>query len=208
MHAMHDGVAGKGGQMNDVSECGVSRAPLASARSVQSSGLEGVVVAATRLSHVDGERGELIIAGARVEDLTLGEGLAPEPGMYERIGARLLELGDGVAQPNLREKIALARVAAFARVPDLHTALSLQNPMDSLIAALAQGSLGGGVNDVLGALPVYVAAAARLRSGNAPLLPMRRSLKQKTFLRCSARRVVAGNVERWTCIGRRCAITA
>jgi citrate synthase len=33
------------------------------------SGLEGVVAAATRLSHVDGERGELIIAGYHVGDL-------------------------------------------------------------------------------------------------------------------------------------------
>ena len=34
-----------------------------------SSGLEGVVAATTQLSHVDGERGELVIAGYRVDDL-------------------------------------------------------------------------------------------------------------------------------------------
>ena len=34
-----------------------------------SNGLEGVVAAATRLSHVDGDAGELIIAGYRVDDL-------------------------------------------------------------------------------------------------------------------------------------------
>src|SRR5438045_9507985 len=32
-------------------------------------GLEGVVAAQTKLSHVDGERGELIIAGYRIDDL-------------------------------------------------------------------------------------------------------------------------------------------
>ena len=32
-------------------------------------GLEGVVAAATRLSHVDGERGELVIAGFPVAEL-------------------------------------------------------------------------------------------------------------------------------------------
>ncbi|MCA9968493.1 MAG: hypothetical protein KC423_29815, partial [Anaerolineales bacterium] len=32
-------------------------------------GLEGVVAAETRLSHVDGQRGELIIAGQRVKAL-------------------------------------------------------------------------------------------------------------------------------------------
>jgi citrate synthase len=33
------------------------------------SGLEGVVAAATQLSHVDGERGELLIAGYQVDQL-------------------------------------------------------------------------------------------------------------------------------------------
>ena len=42
----------------------------------RASGLEGVVVADTRLSHVDGERGELFIAGSRVEDLALA---SPRP---------------------------------------------------------------------------------------------------------------------------------
>src|SRR5215208_3442935 len=32
-------------------------------------GLEGVVAATTRLSHVDGERGELVIAGFQIEEL-------------------------------------------------------------------------------------------------------------------------------------------
>ena len=34
-----------------------------------SAGLEGIVAASTRLSHVDGERGELIIAGYPVGEL-------------------------------------------------------------------------------------------------------------------------------------------
>ena len=33
------------------------------------SGLEGVVAAQTRLSHVDGQRGELILAGYRLEEI-------------------------------------------------------------------------------------------------------------------------------------------
>ena len=32
-------------------------------------GLEGIVAAETHLSHVDGERGELIVAGHRLEEL-------------------------------------------------------------------------------------------------------------------------------------------
>ena len=37
--------------------------------SMVNNGLEGVVAAATHLSHVDGERGELIIAGFPVDEL-------------------------------------------------------------------------------------------------------------------------------------------
>src|SRR6188768_1217016 len=37
--------------------------------SMVSSGLEGIIAASTRLSHVDGERGELIIAGYPVGEL-------------------------------------------------------------------------------------------------------------------------------------------
>src|SRR6476660_3105204 len=45
-------------------------APPRSLRSTMvNSGLEGVVAATTRLSHVDGERGELIIAGFPVAEL-------------------------------------------------------------------------------------------------------------------------------------------
>src|ERR687888_2613177 len=32
-------------------------------------GLEGIVAATTRLSHVDGERGELVIAGFQIDEL-------------------------------------------------------------------------------------------------------------------------------------------
>ncbi len=37
--------------------------------SASSSGLEGIEVARTRLSHVDGEAGVLVVAGLHVEDL-------------------------------------------------------------------------------------------------------------------------------------------
>jgi len=43
-----------------------------------SSGLEGVGAATTHLSHVDGERGELVIAGFQIEGL-LPPGCARAP---------------------------------------------------------------------------------------------------------------------------------
>jgi citrate synthase len=138
----------------------------------QASGLEGVVVADTRLSHVDGERGELIIAGVRAEALALAE-----PGHFEAVVERLFALSlaealsPGEPHSGIREALARARLAAFARVPEMQRALALPDAMDALIAASAQWSGGGDALALLGALPVFVAAGARLRAGQAPIAP-------------------------------------
>ncbi|MEI9952688.1 MAG: citrate synthase [Pseudomonadota bacterium] len=143
----------------------------------KASGLEGVLVADTRLSHVDGERGELIIAGSRAEDLALSD-----PGHFETVVERLLELGAGDSQPLVRERLAQARVSAFARIGHLTHALSLPDAMDSLLAATAQGSAQSDALGVLGALPVYVAAGARLRAGKAPIAPDARRFAAQDFM--------------------------
>lgn len=140
--------------------------PMGEQPLAKASGLEGVVVADTRLSHVDGERGELVIAGRRAEEFAFDE-----PGHFEAVAERLLELAGTPAQPQLREYLAHARSSAFARVPQLIPALSLPDAMDSLLAATAQGSAGSDALSVLGALPVYVAAGARVRAGQAPIAP-------------------------------------
>jgi len=132
----------------------------------KASGLEGVVVADTRLSHVDGERGELIIAGSRAEDLALSES-----GHFETVVERLLELGSNAPQADVRERLARARLSAFSSLDRLTTALVLPDAMDSLLAATAQGVAGGDALTVLGALPVYVAARARLRAGQTAIAP-------------------------------------
>ncbi|HEX2672960.1 MAG TPA: citrate/2-methylcitrate synthase, partial [Polyangiaceae bacterium] len=121
--------------------------PIADRPAAKASGLEGVVVADTRLSHVDGERGELVIAGRRAEELAFDE-----PGHFETVAERLLELAGAEGQPQLRESLAEARGRAFARVPQLVHALSLPDAMDSLLAATAQGSAGMDALSVLGAL--------------------------------------------------------
>jgi citrate synthase len=143
----------------------------------KASGLEGVLVADTRLSHVDGERGELIIAGSRAEDLALSE-----PAHFEVVVERLLELGAGAPEPRVRERLAQARVSAFARLQQITHALILPNAMDALLAATAQGCADGDPLGVLGALPVYVAAGARLRAGQAPIAPDPMQLTAQDFL--------------------------
>jgi citrate synthase len=140
--------------------------PVGDRLAAQASGLEGVVVAETRLSHVDGERGQLFIAGERAEELALSD-----PGHFETVVERLLELAAGEPVAGVRGRLAQARVAAFARLESLRHALCLPDPMDALLAASAQGSAGSDALAVLGALPVYVAAGARLRAGQSPIAP-------------------------------------
>ncbi|HET7539573.1 MAG TPA: citrate synthase [Polyangiaceae bacterium] len=143
----------------------------------KASGLEGVVVAETRLSHVDGERGELLIAGSRAEELAL-----EDPGHFETVVERLLQLATGNPEPNVPERLARARVAAFARLQQLGHALSLPDAMDALLAATAQGSAGSDPLGVLGALPVYVAAGARFRAGQSPIAPDPKRFTAQDFM--------------------------
>ena len=73
-------------------------------------GLDGVPAAETVLSHVDGERGELIIAGERVGDLVRKTGL-------EGVTARLWSgaTGQPVGEAAVRAALGEARQRAFAR---------------------------------------------------------------------------------------------
>jgi citrate synthase len=151
--------------------------PVAGRPLPKASGLEGVVVADTRLSHVDGERGELVIAGLRVEDLALSN-----PGHFESVVERLFELTAGEPPLHVRERLAEARVSAFARVEQLRQALSLPDAMDSLLAATAQGGAGSDALGLLGALPVYVAAGARMRAGQAPIAPNEARFAAQDFM--------------------------
>src|SRR5205814_15144 len=77
-------------------------------------GLDGIPAAETVLSHVDGERGELIIAGERVGELVRKTG-------FEGVTARLWSGGTGqpVGEATVRAALGAARERAFVRLPDL-----------------------------------------------------------------------------------------
>jgi citrate synthase len=125
-------------------------------------GLEGVVAAETRLSLVDGERGELVIAGHRLEELSQLE--------YEDVVAALW----GAAGVDERERVAAAPLpgATLALLRD--AAARSVEPMDAL--RMAAGTLVAAddfaaARLLVGAFPTIVAAYARLLRGAEPLAP-------------------------------------
>lgn len=146
---------------------------MASAKSAVSIGLEGVPVAATVLSMVDGSAGRLIIAGDDVEDLA---GHVP----FEEVAARLWG-GDGPALDidAVRRALGAAREAAFAKLPGLGAALDAPDAMDALRAAVAHLSEPEVANEprwagaarLTGAVAVFAAAWVRHRYGLPPVLP-------------------------------------
>jgi len=133
-----------------------------------SSGLEGVVAATTDLSHVDGERGELVIAG-----FSVGE-LAAHATFEETTW--LLWHGDlpSAAQlASFRETLAVARELSPATVSLLRDcARANLEPMDALRAAAGTLSLqGDDPAAIVASIPTIVATQWRLQRGMEPIPP-------------------------------------
>lgn len=133
------------------------------------SGLEGVVVADTAISDVDGERGRLVIAGFEVEQLA--KALS-----FEQAAACVLAAGTGAAAGD-HGAIAIGphRVAAWQSLRGLGDALDHVDAMDALRAGL--GHLRSTDDDrgdalaAIGAAAVYVAAWHRRRTDREPIPP-------------------------------------
>lgn len=158
---------------------------MANAKSAVSIGLEGVPVAETVLSLVDGSAGRLIVAGHDVEDLA---GIEP----FEGVAARLWG-GDGAPLDAgaVRRALGAARVAAFAKLSDLGGALDAPDAMDALRAAVAHLSEAEGLDEprwgaaarLTGAVAVFATAWARRRIGFAAAAPDPTSSHAADFLR-------------------------
>lgn len=125
-------------------------------------GLEGVIAAETRLSRVDGERGELIVAGHRLEQLASRD--------FEDVVTLLWQAAgiEGAQRPIALElpaaAVALLRDAALRRV----------EPMDALRMAVATLTAAGDIAAarlLVGSFPTIVAAYARLLGGREPIAP-------------------------------------
>jgi len=142
-------------------------------RTILASGLEGVIAAETRLSSVDGEAGELIIAGFPVEELA---GRAA----FEEVVYLLWH--DALPDPGelavLREELGARRVLPEATLVLLRAAAVEGAPaMDALRMAAGTVSLGGADEAydealaLVARLPTIVAAYWRLLGGEEPVAP-------------------------------------
>ena len=129
---------------------------------MKGSGLDGVIAAATQLSHVDGERGELVIAGYQVDELA-------ELATFEE-ATWLLWHGD---LPSFDQLQAFrAALAADRGLEDLTLALLRDcarrqvATMDALrVAAGTLSPVSDEATGIVARLPTIVASYRRLRNG-------------------------------------------
>ncbi len=137
-------------------------------------GLEGVVAAETRLSRVDGQAGELIIAGFPVEEL------AAHASFEETV---FLLWNDRLPSPqeltHFRQALAQRRALPSAVLDLLEAAAQAQLPaMDALRMAagalsldLPEGDPQEQAQAAVARFPTIVASYARLRQGLSPVPP-------------------------------------
>lgn len=141
-------------------------------------GLEDVVAIETRLSGVDGEAGELIVAGFPVEELA-------SRASFEEVVYLLWhdELPDPRQLAAFREELAARRALPRATLELLRAAAGKEIPaMDAL--RMAAGTVGLGASDegsgdtsraealaLVARMPVIVAAYWRLSNGEEPVAP-------------------------------------
>ena len=140
-----------------------------SAANPVASGLEGVIAAETVMSHIDGERGRLVVRGHDVESLARRAG-------FEDVCALLWEgAAPGSRTGALQRELAEARVEAFAGLSRLGDALELAEPMDALRAATSHLPIAEDPRRtrtrLAGALAVYAAAWRRRAADQAPVAP-------------------------------------
>jgi citrate synthase len=132
-------------------------------------GLDGVPAAETVLSHVDGERGELIIAGERVADLA-------GKSSFEGVTARLWNgaTGRSVSEANVRASLGAARERAFARLGELLPATRGLSIVDGFRATIAGLRGENGLDHeatIVGAFPVIAGALVQQAKGQDPVAP-------------------------------------
>lgn len=132
-------------------------------------GLDGIPAAETVLSHVDGEHGELIIAGTHVADLAARA-------RFEAVTARLWSAGIGqpLDEAAVHSQLGLARERAFTRIRELLAASEGMTIIDGFRAAVAALRAEDGLPHeatIVGACAVIAGALVQRAKGAAPIAP-------------------------------------
>ncbi len=133
------------------------------------SGLDGVIVADTVMSDVDGEAGRLVVRGHALQELVGSRG-------FEGVAALLWEgYGEGGGDDGaVRDGLAAARLRAFADVPRLLEATAGLNPVEALRVGLSMLPDSDPTPHhylVCGALPVFLAALLNARRSLSAIPP-------------------------------------
>ncbi|GAA0784466.1 citrate synthase/methylcitrate synthase [Roseibium denhamense] len=130
-------------------------------------GLEGVVVAHTALSDVDGQNGRLVLRGKPIEELA-GKATFEEAVRHLWYSYIFSDL------TTLLQAFGAARAEAFATVPVLEAAasgLSIYERMQVGLSALPLSQDRPHPISISAALPVFLAASFRLANGEMPIAP-------------------------------------
>lgn len=129
-------------------------------------GLDGIVVAETVLSHVDGECGVLWVRGHTLAELVAEHG-------FEGAVAILWDgfAGDALDRPRIVAELGRARVAAFARLEEWLSGPAQLPYVEGLRRCLAALADDSDPAAILAAFPVAIAALLRVRRGLTPVPP-------------------------------------
>jgi citrate synthase len=125
-------------------------------------GLEGVLVARTRLSAVDGQAGQLVVRGHAIEALVSRVG-------FESMVELLLEgaLPDERGAASRQDELGAARVRAYEHLLPRFAAVATKDAMASLRSALSLLDPDATPNDALAMAAVATAAWVRKQRGGA-----------------------------------------
>jgi len=133
------------------------------------SGLDGVIVADTIMSEVDGEEGRLVVRGHALPELVATRGFE---GVAALLWADYAEGGGDTAA--VTRGLAAARVRAFRDVPKLLAATEGLTPVEALRVGLGMLPDSDPLPHhylVCGALPVFLAALLNRSKGTSALAP-------------------------------------
>ncbi|HLK40744.1 MAG TPA: citrate synthase [Polyangiaceae bacterium] len=162
---------------------------MPSSKATLAIGLEGIAVAETVLSHVDGAAGRLVVSGTDVEHLASTvpfEAVAARLWTAQDVGGAVrslppVEPADGPVDPDaVRSELGAARRAAHALLRTLGEALDAPDAMEALRASVAhlsepQGRPGSPAwarnARIAGAVAVFATAWARRRGGLPAVAP-------------------------------------